>query len=438
MDSQWREKKLYPIVGAFAIVSLLYLNFKDNLHFTFPEVVRNLPEMGFVGVNHTRFLLLDDAAAREFYVNGWNSYWLMEESARRHGPARRRVSEMLRKGADLGMTVCRTWAFSDGGGGGADALQLKPGVFNDRVFKALDYVVMEARRHKVRLILSLVNNLKAYGGKTQYLQWAEAVGINVSSKDSFFSDPSIKAYYKSYVKAILTRRNSFTGVKYSDEPSIFAWELMNEPRCDSVSSAPTLQAWIAEMAAYVKSLDRNHLVTIGLEGFYASKSSKNYETNPGDWAASLGSDFLNNSAIKDIDFASVHAYPHSWIPEAKLEAKVKYLSKWADAHISDGENLLKKPVLFTEVGALSTMEKAGLYDRDVLFKTIYDKIYNSARKRGAGGGVLIWQLLVDGVEEYSDEFSFVAGTFPSTRKLILHQSCRLRYASNDTERCIYT
>lgn len=67
------------------------------------------------------------------------------------------------------------------------------------------------------------------------------------------------------------------------------------------------------MAAFVKSLDPKHLITVGLEGFYGSKSTENYGANPGDWAASLGSDFINNSAVKDIDFASVHAYPHSWL-----------------------------------------------------------------------------------------------------------------------------
>lgn len=66
------------------------------------------------------------------------------------------------------------------------------------------------------------------------------------------------------------------------------------------------------MAAYVKSLDPKHLLTVGLEGFYGFKTTEKSAVNPGKWAASLGSDFIQNSAIENIDFASVHAYPHSW------------------------------------------------------------------------------------------------------------------------------
>lgn len=119
------------------------------------------------------------------------------------------------------------------------------------------------------------------------------------------------------------------------------------------------------------------------------------------------------------------------IPEADLEAKVKYLSIWVDAHISDGENVLKKPVLFTEVGAPLSVETGGVHDRDIILKTVYDKIYDSAKKRGAGAGALIWQLLVEGVDEYRDKFSLVAWRYPSTYKLILEQSCRLRNVSTE-------
>lgn len=73
------------------------------------------------------------------------------------------------------------------------------------------------------------------------------------------------------------------------------------------------------MAAFIKSLDQKHLLTVGLEGFYGLKTTEKSSVNPGKWAASLGSDFIQNSAIENIDFASVHAYPHSWLVILNIE-----------------------------------------------------------------------------------------------------------------------
>ncbi|GMN36461.1 hypothetical protein TIFTF001_006034 [Ficus carica] len=428
MVPEWRDRILYPLIGILTISALLYLNFNDQL--SFPVLWQ--PTMGFVATNATHFVVVSEKDDNNsvLYVNGWNSYWLMEKSIW-GSSSRSKVSKMLKMGAKMGLTVCRTWAFSDGNV--PNALQTSPGVFNERVFRALDYVIVEARKNRIRLILSLVNNLNAFGGKAQYVRWAEEAGVNnvSSSDDSFFSHPTVKDYYKAYVKAILTRKNSLSGVKYAEEPAIFAWELMNEPRCSSNTSAPVLQTWITEMAAYVKSLDKKHLVTVGLEGFYGLKTAQRSSANPGEWAASLGSDFVQNSAINNIDFASVHAYPDSWIQHGDLEAKANFLSHWVDSHISDGQNVLKKPVLFTEVGSSLHMNKK-VEDVNLLLKTVYDRIYESAKKRQAGAGALIWQLLVEGVEEYSDQFSLVAWDHPSTYKLITRQSCRLRRIfSND-------
>ncbi|KAJ8770545.1 hypothetical protein K2173_018036 [Erythroxylum novogranatense] len=420
MDSQWRENRLYPLLGTVLLLSLLYLNFDDKL--SFPTILR-LPRMGFVSTNSTHFVVFNGGEQSTMYVNGWNSYWLLQESV--WSESRSKVSKMFKRGAQMGLTVCRTWAFSDGHG--PNDLQVSPGVFNERVFRALDFVIVEARRHRIRLILSLVNNLNAFGGKAQYVRWAEQTGIDVSLKDdSFFSNPAIKDSYKAYVKAIVTRKNSISGVRYCDEPAIFAWELMNEPRCASNSSAPLLQAWINEMATFIKGLDKKHLVTVGLEGFYSLNTTEELDVNPGKWAASLGSDFVQNSAIKDIDFASVHTYPDSWIPNTNLEGKAKFLSQWMDSHVRDGDTVLRKPVLFTEVGSARHATKEGVNDIDRLLKAVYDRIYESAKRGQAGAGALIWQLLVEGVEEYSDQYSFVPWNHPSTYKLIKEQSSRLR------------
>lgn len=90
--------------------------------------------------------------------------------------------------------------------------------------------------------------------------------------------------------------------------------------CNISDPHPCVQAWIVEMAAYVKSLDSRHLLDVGLEGFYSStaRSTESPDqvnedsTNPASYAAMLGTDFIRNHAVPNIDFATVHSYPDIW------------------------------------------------------------------------------------------------------------------------------
>ncbi|XP_058209043.1 mannan endo-1,4-beta-mannosidase 2-like [Rhododendron vialii] len=402
----------YPIVGFATCLAFIYMSFGD-LWFNYSKE----PELSFVQRNGTHFTL--DGGM--FYINGWNSYWLMDLAADEY--TRPRVREMLQAGAKMGLTVCRTWAFNDGA---YNALQISPGRYDERVFKALDHVIAEARQQGIRLLLCIVNNLKAYGGKTQYVKWAWEDGIGLSSSnDSFFYDPSIRIYFKNHVKTLLTRKNTITGIQYKDDPTIFGWELINEPRCQTDPSGDTLQNWIEEMSMFVKSIDKKHLLTVGLEGFYGPKSPKKSTVNPGDWAADLGSDFIRNSQISTIDFASVHIYPDHWFHDQELEEKLKYIKKWTVSHIEDCDAELKKPVMFTEFGLSNLNKDFKPSQRDQFYKVIYDIIYKSAKRKKSGAGSFVWQFLVGGMEEYNDDFGIVPWDRPLTYQLITEHSCKL-------------
>ncbi|KAI3887781.1 hypothetical protein MKX03_018628 [Papaver bracteatum] len=404
-----------PLLGFASCFIFIYIAYTD---FRMDYIDAKDGDLRFVRTNGTQFMLNEKA----FYVNGWNYYWLMDQAVEEH--SRMRVSSMLKVGANMGLTVCRTWAFNDGA---YNALQISPGQFDERVFKALDYVIAEARIHGIRLILSLVNDLQAFGGKTQYVKWALQEGIALStSNDEFFSDPYIRKYFKTYVKTILTRKNSYTGIEYKNDPTIFAWELINEPRCTSDPSGDTLQDWIKEMAAFVKSIDKNHLVTVGLEGFYGpTESTTKLSVNPGNWASKSGSDFLRNSKISNIDFTSVHIYPDHWFKEQTREEKLKYVEKWVVSHIDDGDRILKKPVLFTEFGLSDKNINFEHSHRDTFYKMIYDIVYKSATNNGAGAGTLVWQLLVEGMNEYNDDFGIIPGNTSTIYRVITQQSCKL-------------
>ena len=66
------------------------------------------------------------------------------------------------------------------------------------------------------------------------------------------------------------------------------------------------QAWITEMASYLKSIDGNHLLEAGLEGFYGDSKK---QSNPN---FQVGTDFIANNQIPGIDFATIHSYPDQW------------------------------------------------------------------------------------------------------------------------------
>uniref|UniRef100_A0A7I4DSS8 mannan endo-1,4-beta-mannosidase n=1 Tax=Physcomitrium patens TaxID=3218 RepID=A0A7I4DSS8_PHYPA len=342
---------------------------------------------------------------------------------------RSRVTNIFKHGAALGMTVCRSWAFNDAA---YDALQETVGVYSEQAFKALDFVVMEAGRYGVRLLLTLVNNLPDYGGKTCYVQWARDAGIVLDgdTDDHFFSHPILRNYYKAHVKTVLTRVNSFTNVEYRNDPTIFGWELINEPRCAQESSSGAFQAWIEEMAAYVKSLDSKHLLTIGLEGFY-KKSGKGTSTVNPHYMPGSGTDFIENHEVDGIDFATVHAYPDLWMPWEDHSEKQKFFDAWVDAHIKDADEILQMPVLFSEFGLLNSQERLAMYT------SMYDRIYESAKYRGAGGGALAWQLLDEEMANvWDDGFAIFPGQDLPMIHLIKLQSCRSKLLPSSSDECL--
>ncbi|XP_047967747.1 mannan endo-1,4-beta-mannosidase 7 [Salvia hispanica] len=354
-----------------------------------------------------------------FYANGFNAYWLMYQAS---DPSQRpKVSTAFRQAASHGLTVARTWAFSDGG---YRPLQPYPGSYNEQMFKGLDFVVAEARRYGIRLILSLANNYESFGGKKQYVNWGRSRGQYLTSDDDFFTNSMVKGFYKNHIRSVLNRYNTFTGVIYKNDPTIMAWELMNEPRCTSDPSGRAIQAWIMEMASYVKSIDRNHLVEAGLEGFYGPSSPQRSRLNP---VSNIGTDFIANNMVPAVDFATVHSYPDQWLSNTNDQNQVSFMSKWLDTHIQDAERVLRKPILIAEFGKSWRDRGFSPYERDALFSAVYLKIYESAKRGGAAGGGLFWQLLAPGMDNFGDGYEIILSDKrqSSTANLIAQQAHKL-------------
>ncbi|XP_058179105.1 mannan endo-1,4-beta-mannosidase 7 [Rhododendron vialii] len=369
----------------------------------------------FIRSRGTHFML----NGNPYYANGFNAYWLMYVAS---DPSQRnKVSSAFQQASSHGLSVARTWAFSDAG---YRPLQHSPGAYNQQMFQGLDFVIAEARRFGIKLVLSLVNNYESFGGKKQYVNWARNQGHYLSSDDDFFRNPVVKGFYKNHVKTVLNRYNTITGTIYKNDPTIMAWELMNEPRCTSDPSGRTIQAWVMEMASFVKSIDGNHLLEAGLEGFYGQTTPQRRSLNPAGF--DIGTDFIANNRIPGIDFATVHSYPDQWLSSSNDQNQLSFLDNWLNTHIQDAQYLIRKPLLITEFGKSWKDPGFSAYQRDLLFNKVYTKIYSSAKRGGPAAGGLFWQLLSEGMESsFGDGYEIVLSQSSSTANVIAQQSHKL-------------
>lgn len=280
------------------------------------------------------------------------------------------ANEILADAKQMGLDTIRLFAFCEANSKDGYCFQPARGQYDEATFEKLDYVIFQARRLRVRLILPLVNNWDDnFGGMRQYVNWVkqaypneipedlrepwlETVNVNtlVSGSeafnryqryhDLFYTNPHARQWYQDYVTYVLNRVNRYTRRAYKDEPAILMWELANEPRAHSDPTGQTLHAWVADMAAFIKARDPNHLLSTGSEGWYHDPGQ------PADWRynGSLGADYLADHQVDGIDACSFHLYLDSYgLTEAQGLA-------WIEKHIADCHRFVGKPAYFGEFG----------------------------------------------------------------------------------------
>ena len=62
--------------------------------------------------------------------------------------------------------------------------------------------------------------------------WYTNLTATAPNCDGFYTDPNAIAIYEAWVQTITSRVNTVTNVTYGADPTIFAWDLINEGRCD--------------------------------------------------------------------------------------------------------------------------------------------------------------------------------------------------------------
>lgn len=105
--------------------------------------------------------------------------------------------------------------------------------------------------------------------------------------------------------------------------------------------------------------------------------------------------------------------------------QLSFLNNWLNAHIQDAQYILRKPILLAEFGKSTKDPGFSTHQRDLLFNTVYYKIYSSAKRGGAAAGGLFWQLLTEGMDSFRDGYEIVLSQSPSTANVIAQQSHKL-------------
>ena len=428
--------------------------------------------LDFVRVEGTKFF----AGCDEYKIAGWNTYTLIEQAARLPVGSfeanfsldgRRQVLDMLDAAVDAGFNTVRTWAYSVGK---HQSLQIAPGVYHEPLFDGLDWVVYQAGLRGVRLILVFTDYWEYNGGVAQYMDWA---GVTAPTKNAFFTDRECKRLYKANARAVIERVNRYTGIAYRDDPAVFAWELINEPRCRNC--ARHLQDWIEEMAKYVKSLDANHLLSTGQEGFYAAGAKGSVDANPELWALTTGQSFVENHDVPEIDFAVAHLWPDNWgVFSLGGSLGDDFSVDWIRAHERDARELLGKPLVLEEFGATGAGVSAVLETRGgggggggdddarraaaarrnaradavaAYYRRVYAQIERANADGRALAGSMFWTWhhndlapLAAGVDEYAvfeddpvfDEMRRHADALRRTRRPVSEDGCVRRSGANAT------
>jgi mannan endo-1,4-beta-mannosidase len=305
----------------------------------------------FVKVSGTQFTL----AGKPFRFVGVNMYFVAgsyEPGKFGCGPfyTNEELDDNFRAVHDLaGAGVVRFWAFQSYTKGATDWSQI------DRVLNA-------ARKYRLKVIPVLEN------------EWRDCTKADYYKDSSWFSSgyksafgSNYKLSYEDYVRAIVGH--------YKDDPTIMAWMLMNSAEGEN----GPLVAFTRSVSGEVKSIDRNHLVTLGT---LADEGQKGTD---------LADEYAGLYGVSSIDFADAHdfKYPAQPLPRSAFDRGAPLpdpatCRKSIACAMSVTLNRLHKPFLIGEAG-IEAVDDASRRQRAAQIEA---KI--KAQWENGGAGYLVW------------------------------------------------
>lgn len=293
--------------------------------------------------------------------------------------------------------------------------------YNEDLLTGLDWTLAEMAKRGMTGVVYLTNFWEWSGGMMTYLSWVNG-GAYIDMGDpahpwpafpdwnaAFYANGRAQAMYRSYIRAVVTRTNSVTGIAYADDPTIMAWQLANEPRpggsdAVAVPNLPAFYRWIDETARYIKTLDPNHLVSTGSEGLKGSIEREDV--------------VLAAHRAPSIDYLTAHIWPNNWgwMDAGDLAgtyaAGAAKVADYIDTHVRLARTL-GKPLVIEEFGYPRDGQHA--YDpsiatvhKDRFYRQVYAAIEANAKAGGPLSGSNFWAWNGEARADHADH-RFVRG-----------------------------
>ena len=230
-----------------------------------------------------------------------------------------------------------------------------------RDWSAFDHTLAVARSRGVRIVATLVNEWGQCEGWGDYAAGYKTESWYASGYKTAPSSPGMPATYRQWVAEVVRR--------YRDDPTILAWQLVNEAEARTAyrgscasSAAATLKTFAADMSSLVKSVDPNHLVSLGTIG-------------SGQCGAAGGA-YKDLHSVAGIDLCEYHDYQSGALPGDEWNGMATRIRQCRE---------LGKPLFVGETGILGSSAGGTLAGRAAALRSKLD-----AQFAAGVAGVLVW------------------------------------------------
>lgn len=272
--------------------------------------------------------------------------------------------------------------------------------YNETLLRGLDVLLAEMGARGMRAVVYLANFWEWSGGFATYLYWTNG-GRFINAGDrahpwpafadfssQFYASGEAVGLYRDYVRAVVSRTNTVTGVAYRDDPAIMTWQLANEPRpggseASIAANMSAYQTWIAETVRLIRSIDGRHLVSAGSEG----------RAGCGELMSCV------RDAHADVDYLTAHIWPQNWSWADPNDLAGTFVTVEANTHAyvevhAELARELGKPLVIEEFGfprdgAAYTAGGPTMY-RDRFYALIQEHVIQNARAGGPLIGSNFW------------------------------------------------